>query len=191
MLYRAGERQSTRRANKIGLEGLTVHRKAEQRVAGTTALPAERRRKGNRDLPGQRRRCWRKDCPSGSACPASVRGAVLNRLAKDGRGGRTWPWEGSGEGYMGPSVRTGVGVPGPRDAGGRARRFAGDAGGRQAAAAFTETRAAVADWRAWRWRPRRRSGGRAFPSVRRSEGGQRSADTLNMDRWIWTSNERE
>jgi len=143
-----------------------VHRKAEQRVAGTTALPAERRRKGNRDLPGQRRRCWRKGCPPGSACRASVRSAVLNRLAKDCRSSGTWLWEGSGEGYMGPSIRTGVGVPGPRDAGGRARRFAGDAGGRQAAAAFPETRAAVADGRAWRWRPRRRSRGRAFPSVR-------------------------
>jgi hypothetical protein len=51
-------------------------------------------------------------------------------------------------------------VPGPRDAGGRPRRFPGDAGWRQAAAAFPETRAAVADGRAWRWRPRRRSGGR-------------------------------
>ena len=137
-----------------------MHRKAEQRVAGTTALPAERRRKGNRDLPGQRRRCWRKGCPSGSACGASVLGAVLNRLAKDDRGGGTWPWEGSGEGYMGPSVRTGVGVPGPgtREAGrgafpetravGRPWRL------------FPETRAAVADGRAWRWRLRRRSGGR-------------------------------
>ena len=95
-----------------------MHRKAEQRVAGTTALPAERRRKGNRDLPGQRRRCWRKGCPPGSACRASVRGAVLNRLAKDGRGGRNWPWEGSGEGYMGFSGTREVGRGGfPRDAG--------------------------------------------------------------------------
>lgn len=63
----ASERHSTRRAKKIVIQGLTVHRKDEEREARTTVSLAERKRKGNHGLQGQPRRRWRKGAARGRA----------------------------------------------------------------------------------------------------------------------------